>query len=53
MIEGRGLDELARHLQQGSVVNVVEFTPTMWPLASQASLTSRIQKIEKVIASAS
>jgi hypothetical protein len=30
MIEGRGLDELARHLQQGSVVNVVEFSEKLW-----------------------
>lgn len=30
MVEGHGLDELARHLQQGSVVNVVEFSERVW-----------------------
>lgn len=46
MIEGRGLDELARHLQQGSVVSVVEFNERVWrqhPAESQI-----VKKIGKI-----
>jgi hypothetical protein len=45
MIEGRGLDELARHLQQGSVVSVVEFNERVWGVAGQGPIIDRIAKI--------
>lgn len=45
MIEGRGLDELICHLQQGSVVNVVEFAPTLWIIPTKNSVVNKIGKI--------
>jgi hypothetical protein len=45
MIEGHGLDELARHLQQGSVVNVVEYSEKIWP---QIGITVKITAISKI-----
>jgi len=31
MIESTGLSELARHLQQGSVLTVLEYSAAIWP----------------------
>ncbi len=45
MIEGRGLDELARHLQQGSVVNVVEFNERVWRERVGQLIVMSIKKI--------
>ncbi len=45
MIEGRGLDELARHLQQGSVVNVVEFNERVWSKHEKAPMVHKIVKM--------
>lgn len=48
MIEGRGLDELARHLQQGSVVNVVEFSERVWGVAVEGAMVNAINKLSAV-----
>jgi hypothetical protein len=45
MIEGRGLDELARYLQQGSVVNVVEYSERVWGMDGHGPMIGRIAKI--------
>ena len=48
MIEGRGLDELARHLQQGSVVNVLEFSERVWGMAVEGAMVNAINKLSAV-----
>ena len=45
MIEGRGLDELARHLQQGSVVSVVEFNERVWGQRGDEGVITSITRI--------
>jgi hypothetical protein len=45
MIEGRGLDELARHLQQGSVVNVVEYSERVWGERRDEGVITSITRI--------
>lgn len=48
VLEGRGLDELARHLQQGSVVTVLEHTREIWPALPDGPVVSAIRKIGAV-----
>ena len=45
VIEGRGLDELARHLQQGSVMAIQEYAPVLWPARPEGGVISAIRKI--------
>jgi hypothetical protein len=40
VVEGRGLDELARQLQAGSVITITEFAPSLWPGASGPSVSA-------------
>jgi hypothetical protein len=46
VIEGRGLDELARHLQQGSVLAVQEYCDAVWPQEGKDFVISTIKKLE-------
>ena len=46
MIEGRGLDALARHLQQGTVLAIQEYSEKVWPTSSPDGSVTRISKIE-------
>ena len=45
VIEGRGLDELARHLQQCSVTIVHEHAPRLWAVAPDGAIVSTIRDI--------
>lgn len=45
MLEGSGLDELARHLQTGGVLLIQEYAATIWPSRNGASCVSAIRKI--------
>lgn len=46
MIEGRGLDELARHLQQGTVLAIQEYAEKVWPAKPAEGAVTRIVKME-------
>ena len=46
MIEGRGLDQLARHLQQGTVLSVVEYSDRVWGERPEGAVVQRIVKFE-------
>lgn len=39
VLEGRGLDVLADHLQQGTVLCIVEYAASIWPTAGSAIVT--------------
>ena len=45
VIEGTGLDELARHLQQGTVATIQEFAPAIWRQPAVGPSISNIRKI--------
>jgi len=45
MLEGRGLDELARHLQTGSVLMVQEFAADVWSLPPDGPRITAIRKL--------
>jgi hypothetical protein len=45
VIEGRGLNELARHLQRGSVITVQEYAPRVWASPPPGSLIAAIRKV--------
>jgi hypothetical protein len=45
VIEGVGLDELARHIQQGAVVAIHEHAPTVWPERPGGSVVSAIRRL--------
>lgn len=45
MIEGTGLDELARHLQLGSVLMMQEYCDKLWPGYSNGGLVDAIRRI--------
>lgn len=47
MLEGTGLDLLARYLQQGSVLKIVEYAPTIWPTREEGPIITAIRRIEK------
>jgi hypothetical protein len=47
VIEGRGLDELARYLQQGSVVAIHEYASSVWPMRPDGAFIAAISKIVK------
>jgi hypothetical protein len=46
VIEGTGLDELARHLQSGSVLMVQEYAPKVWAERPDGAMVARITKME-------
>jgi hypothetical protein len=45
MLEGSGLDELARHLQTGGVLLIQEYAMAIWPGRPGGSCVSAIRKI--------
>ena len=45
MIEGRGLDELARHIQQGVVLSVQEYAPSIWPGRPEGQFITSIRQL--------
>lgn len=47
MLEGTGLDLLARYLQQGSVLKIVEYAPAIWPTRGEGPIITAIRRIEK------
>ena len=52
VIEGRGLDELARHLQTGSVLMVQEFAASKWRTLTQGCVIESIRLLGERDASA-
>ena len=46
MIMGTGLDELVRHLQNGSVVSLQEYSHSVWPMHGDGSLIRSIAKLK-------
>lgn len=51
MIEGTGLGELVRHLQQGTVLMVQEYASSQWPLHTQGGLIGSIKLLESHLTS--
>lgn len=45
VIEGNGLDEVARHLQSGNVLMVQEFSSTLWNAAETSQVIDKITNI--------
>jgi len=45
VIEGHGLDVLTRHLLQGSVLKIVEYNSTIWPVRDNGPVVSVIRKV--------
>lgn len=45
VIEGHGLDELARHFQQGTVIKIVEYAPAIWPTRADGPVVTAIRKV--------
>lgn len=43
MIEGQGLDELLRHIQQGCVTAVQEYAPQLWPERPSGAMVAAIR----------
>lgn len=41
-IEGTGLDELARHIQQGTVLSIIEHQVALWPYPIEDSVVKNI-----------
>jgi hypothetical protein len=46
MIEGRGLIDLARHLQQGIVLAVQEYSEAIWNAKPESGFVARIVRVE-------
>lgn len=46
VIEGVGLSDLIRHLQQGTVLAIQEFSERTWPQGAQGSMVTRIVKVD-------
>jgi hypothetical protein len=46
MLQGRGLDELAQHLQQGSVLMVQEYSATTWTDRGSSGCITSIARVE-------
>ncbi|MEJ7928237.1 hypothetical protein WG908_15930 [Sphingobium sp. AN641] len=44
VIEGRGLDALARHIKQGTVLAVVEYAASIWPERPQGMVVTAIKR---------
>lgn len=45
MIEGHGLDELARHLQRGSVLALQEYAASIWPAGQAGPAVTAIKRL--------
>ena len=48
IIEGRGLDQLARLIQEGSVIAIQEFQASIWPSLPREPAVTSIRKIEQL-----
>lgn len=46
VIEGTGLGELVRHLQQGTVLAIQEYSARVWPEQPVGPIVTRISKVE-------
>lgn len=46
VIEGAGLDELARHLQQGTVLAIQQYSERVWPQAQHSPIITRVVKVD-------
>lgn len=46
IIEGRGLDALARHIQQGTVLGIVEYNAVLWPTPMADASVTAIRRVE-------
>jgi|SRR3954468_7254542 len=46
VIEGSGLGELLRHLQQGTVLAIQEYCPQVWPQRPHGPVVTAIKKVE-------
>ncbi len=46
VVEGRGLDELARHIQQGTVLAIQEYALAIWPSAHDGPSVSAIRNVK-------
>ena len=47
VIEGVGLADLTRHLQQGTVLAIQEHSERIWPDATGNSVVTRIVKVDR------
>jgi hypothetical protein len=47
VLEGTGLDELVRHIQQGSVVAIQQYTPDLWSSKPTGPSVMSIRQISK------
>ncbi len=45
MIEGVGLDQLARHLQDGTVLAIQEYAASTWPERPSGPMVSAIHRV--------
>ncbi|MEQ6335673.1 hypothetical protein [Sphingobium sp. MK2] len=45
-IEGHGLDELVRHIQQGTALGVIEYAAELWPGVKASPLVTAIRRVE-------
>jgi hypothetical protein len=45
MIEGQGLQEMARHLQQGTVLALQEYSRAIWPQRREGPMIASIKRI--------
>ena len=46
VIEGTDLSELVRHLQQGTVLAIQEYSTKVWPQAPEGPIVTAINKVE-------
>lgn len=45
VIEGRGLDELAQRIKQGTVLTILEYAASVWPDAPQGPVVTAIRRV--------
>lgn len=53
MLEGHGLDELARRIKEGSVLVILEYAPQVWPERPAGPFVASIRRIGAAPAGAS
>lgn len=49
VIEGEGLSELVRRIQDGSVIAIQEYAPSVWPQRPAGSIINSIKKVAGAI----
>lgn len=47
VIEGRGLDVLARRIKEGTVLAVVEYAPAVWPQRLDGAMVTAIRRVNR------